>query len=285
MFTDGTTFTTVQASNTDFFIDDIVYLKCFSDGNPNPNYTWKFNHTEIRSNAKYNISVDKTRLSFAISNINDGGCYQCVASNNFNEKLFNRSSNVTLTVQKGNKGEHPFELQKSCNEYLCSSVQSCVVQNGLAFCSLNIWIVIAIVFIIITLILCTTTLSLILLRNAKRLKAVNNAEETDMGYVKTKLNEPDILIVRVEIAKLPSLIYKSIIRLKIPKFLILIGQIVTIFQLKLPINSSSSDLQLFSFLSNSTKQRLSLSCWRDKWIKLRSSWPEYCSCLLYDAKH
>lgn len=87
---------------------------------------------------------------------------------------------------------------------------------------------IAIVFIIITLILCTT-LSLILLRNAKRLKAVNNAEETDMGYVKTKLNEPDILIVRVEIAKLPSLIYKSIIRLKIPKFLILIGQIVTIY--------------------------------------------------------
>lgn len=56
-----------------------------------------------------------------------------------------------------------------------------MVKNGLAFCSLNIWIVIAIVFIIITLILCTTTLSLILLRKAKRLKAVNNAEETDMG--------------------------------------------------------------------------------------------------------
>lgn len=54
----------------------------------------------------------------------------------------------------------------------------------------------------IDLILCTTTLSLILLRKAKRLKAVNNAEETDMGYVKTKLNEPDILIVRVEIAHL-----------------------------------------------------------------------------------
>lgn len=97
---------------------------------------------------------------------------------------------------------------------------------------------IAIVFIIITLILCTTTLSLILLRKAKRLKAVNNAEETDMGYVKTKLNEPDILIVRVEIAQLPSLIYKSIIRLKIQKCLTLIGQIVTISQLKLPINGS-----------------------------------------------
>lgn len=284
LFTDGTTFTTVQASNTDFFIDDIVNLKCLSDGNPNPNYTWKLNHTEIRSNSKYNISVDKTQLSFTISNISDSGCYQCVASNNINGKLFNRSSNVTLTIQNSNKEEHPFELQKSCNENLCLSVQSCVLKNGLAFCSLNIWIVIAIVFIIITLILCTTTLSLILLRKAKRLKAVHHAEEMDMGYVETKLQEPDILIVRVEIAQLLSLIHNSILRLKITNYLLLIGQIVTIYPLKLPINGSSSDLQLFSFLSNSTKQRLSLSCWRDKWIKLRSSWPEYCSCVLYDAK-
>lgn len=32
-------------------------------------------------------------------------------------------------------------------------------------------------------------------------------------------------------------------------------------------------------------QRLSFSCWRSKWIKLRSSWPAgYCSCVLNYAK-
>lgn len=41
--------------------------------------------------------------------------------------------------------------------------------------------------------------SLILLRKVKWLKVVNNVEEMDMGYVKIKLNEFDILIVRVEI--------------------------------------------------------------------------------------
>lgn len=65
--------------------------------------------------------------------------------------------------------------------------------------------------------------SLILLRNVKWLKVVNNVEEMDMGYVKIKLNEFDILIVRVEIVKLFLFIYKLIICFKIFKFLIFIG--------------------------------------------------------------
>lgn len=181
MFTDGTTFTTIEALNLNFLIDDIVYLKCLSDGNPNPNYTWKFYHTEIRSNAKYNISADKSELYFTVTNITDSGYYQCVASNYIKGQWFNSSSNVTLTVKQSNKGEHLLKLQKSCNENACSLVQNCVVKNGLALCSTNIWIVIAITFIIITLILCTTTLSLILLRRATRLKIVNNVDEMDMG--------------------------------------------------------------------------------------------------------
>lgn len=202
MFTDGTTYATIEALDLNFSIDDVVNIKCLSDGNPNPNYTWKFNQTEIGSNAKYNISVDKTELSFTVTNITDSGYYQCVASNIVNGKLFNSSSNVTLTVQEIIKEEDLLEKEKNCNENLCSSVQNCVVKDGRTFCLVNIWTVIAIVFIIITLTLFTATLTLILLRRAKRLKMVNNADETDMGYVETKLKYLDILRLRIEITQL-----------------------------------------------------------------------------------
>lgn len=202
LLTDGTTNATIEALDLNFFIDDIVNLKCISDGNPKANYIWKFNHTEIGRNAKYNISVDKTELSFTVTNITDSGYFQCVASNYIEGKWFISSSNVKLTVQESNKGELPLKLQKSCNENPCSSVQNCVVKDGRAVCSVNIWIVIAIVFIIITLILFTTTLSLILLRRAKRLKMVNNAEERDMGYENTRLKCFDILKLKIENAQL-----------------------------------------------------------------------------------
>lgn len=104
-----------------------------------------------------------------------------MASINFKGQLFTSSSSVTLTVQEKSNGAYMFELEKTCIEISCSTVQNCVVQNGRAFCSVNIWIVIAILFIIITFILCATTLSFILLSRTQRLKTLNNSEEIDMG--------------------------------------------------------------------------------------------------------
>lgn len=154
--------------------------------------------THGNSIKQFTISADKTELSFTVTNITDSGYYQCVALNDVNGKLFNSSLNVTLKVQEIIKEEDLLEKEKTCNENICSSVQNCVVKDGRTFCLVNIWIVIAIVFIIITLILFTATLTLILLRRAKRLKMVNNADETDMGYVETKLKYLDILKLRIE---------------------------------------------------------------------------------------
>lgn len=109
MFTDGTTNATIEALDLIFSIDDVVNIKCLSDGNPSPNYSWKFNQTEIGSNDKFTISADKTELSFTVTNITDSGYYKCVASNNVNGKLFNSSSNVTLTVQEIIKEEDLLE--------------------------------------------------------------------------------------------------------------------------------------------------------------------------------
>lgn len=154
-------------------------MKCISDGNPQPNYTWKFNLTEIMNDAKYNFSANKSRLSFTITSITESGYYQCVVSNNFKGKSFFSSSNVTLTVEGKSNGANPVELKITCIENSCSTFQNCVLKNGRAFCSINIWIVIAIVFIGVTLICGTTTL--ILLTKAQRKKTSPNTNDMDMG--------------------------------------------------------------------------------------------------------
>lgn len=154
-------------------------MKCTADGNPNPNYTWKFNLTDIMSSVKYTFSVNNSTLSFTVTDITDSGYYQCVASNYFIGTLFNSSSIVILTVQEINEEKYSVELGKTCNP--CSSTESCVIENGRVICSLNIWIVIAIVFIIITFLLGMTTLIFIWLRRTQRLKIVNNTDTVDMG--------------------------------------------------------------------------------------------------------
>lgn len=156
-------------------------FECISDGNPNPQFTWMFNFTEIVSDGKYKFSANKSELSFNITNITDSGYYQCVASNYIKGKLFNSSSNVTITVRNRSKKEFAIVEGKACFENSCSPVQNCVIKNDSAFCSLNVWIVIAIVFIMITLILCATTLSLILLSRTQWLKSASNTQEMDMG--------------------------------------------------------------------------------------------------------
>lgn len=172
LFIDSTTKATIKASNLKVLIDDIVNLKCISDGNPNPNYTWKFNNTEIRRNAKYNISADWTELSFTVTNITDNGYYQCVASNNISGRWFNSSSNVTVTVQESKEEENAMEMELTCLEKSCFFLQSCISRNGSAICSLNIWAVVAIVFMILTLIFCTTCVSLIFLRKKVQRKNI-----------------------------------------------------------------------------------------------------------------
>lgn len=91
------------------------------------------------------------------------------------------SSNVTLLVQEMRHEDIGLEFIQSCPENPCLPVQNCVVRNGSTYCSVNVWIMIAIVFIVITLILGTTTLGFILSGRIKRLKRVNNTQDVDMG--------------------------------------------------------------------------------------------------------
>lgn len=167
LFIDGPSTTRIESNFTltDLQVGDLVKLECISDGNPNPDYTWIFNFTDIVSNEKYNFSANKSELSFTITNITDSGYYQCVASNYFSGKTFNSSSNVTsLSVQEKRHEDIVYEFVHNCPENPCSLIQSCVPRNGSAYCSLNIWSVITFVFITLTLIFGTACISLTLSR-------------------------------------------------------------------------------------------------------------------------
>eukprot|EP00105_Crassostrea_gigas_P026094 XP_011446899.1 PREDICTED: leucine-rich repeats and immunoglobulin-like domains protein 1 isoform X3 [Crassostrea gigas] len=163
-------------------VGNLVKFECISDGNPNPNYTWIFNFTEVVSDGKYIFSANKSELSFITTNITDSGYYQCVATNYFNGKTFNSSSNVTsLSVQEKRGEDIVNTFVQNCQENPCSLIQSCISRNGSAYCSLNIWSVIAFVFITLTLIFGTTCISLTLSR--RRLKKNTFKDGSNIGDV------------------------------------------------------------------------------------------------------
>lgn len=181
--TDGPSNTRINSFDlkAQLFIKDSVILECISDGNPNPIYAWKFNRSSIGNNSKFNISADKSKLSFTVTNISDSGLYQCVAYNYIKGNMFNSSSNVTITVQERHEEEYAMEIEKICLENPCLFIQKCIMRNGSVFCSMNIWSVVAIVFISLALILGTTTMSLIFARRTQTKNTVSSTEEVDMG--------------------------------------------------------------------------------------------------------
>lgn len=165
--TDAPSNTTISISSTNLIVGDIAELDCVSDGNPSPNYTWIFNFTEVVTSTKYSLSGNNSKLTFT-TDITDNGNYQCVSSNVFKREMFNSSSSVVLTIQGNNKEKYPLNMEPTCSKKSCSFIQSCVLRNGKAHCSLNIWSIIAFVFIVLTVISGAACVSLILSSKPRR---------------------------------------------------------------------------------------------------------------------
>lgn len=163
MSTDAPFNTTIETSRTNYYVGENADLKCISDGNPSPNYKWMFNFTEIINSSKYSISDDKSKLLFTL-HITDNGNYQCVSSNEFGGNVIN----VMLTVQEKNVDPSSSDMKSTCSRTSCLFIQSCTLRNGSSICSLNIWSVIAFVFIALTIISGAACVSLILSRNPRK---------------------------------------------------------------------------------------------------------------------
>lgn len=161
--TDAPFNTTIVTSRTNYYVGENADLKCISDGNPSPNYKWMFNFTEIINSSKYSISDDKSKLLFTL-HITDNGNYQCVSSNEFGGNVIN----VMLTVQEKNVDPSSSDMKSTCSRTSCLFIQSCTLRNGSSICSLNIWSVIAFVFIALTIISGAACVSLILSRKPRK---------------------------------------------------------------------------------------------------------------------
>lgn len=167
MSTDAPFNTRINTSSTNYYVGEYADLKCISDGNPSPHYKWMFNLTEIVNSSKYSIPGDKSRLSFTL-HITDNGYYECVSSNEFGGEVFNSSSYVTLEVKKKNVEPSSSDIKSTCSRTSCLFIQSCTLRNGSSICSLNIWSVIAFVFIALTIISGAACVSLILSRKPRK---------------------------------------------------------------------------------------------------------------------
>lgn len=178
MSTDAPSNTTISISSTNLIVGDIAELDCVSDGNPSPNYTWIFNFTEVVTSTKYSLSGNNSKLTFT-TDITDNGNYQCVSSNFFKGHMFNSSSYVVLTIQEKSEETNPLNMEPTCSKKSCSLIQSCVSRNGRANCSLNIWSIIAFIFIALTVISGATCVSLILSRKPRR----KNDQTNGIGWV------------------------------------------------------------------------------------------------------
>lgn len=127
------------------------------------------NLTEIVNSSKYSISGDNNnKLSFT-TDLADSGCYTCVSSNNVKGKRFNSSTYIMLNVKEKHVDEHLSDIKSICSRTSCSLIQSCILRNGSAFCSLNIWSVIAFIFIALTAISGAACVSLLLSRKTRQM--------------------------------------------------------------------------------------------------------------------
>lgn len=165
--TDAPFNTRINTSRRNYYVGENAHLECISDGNPSPNYRWMFNLSEIVNSSKYSISGDKSKISFTL-HITDNGYYQCVASNILRDQVFNSSYNVTLTVQEKNVDPSSSDIKSTCSRTSCLFIQSCTLRYGGAICSLNIWSVIALVFIALTVISGAASVSLIISRKPQK---------------------------------------------------------------------------------------------------------------------
>nr|XP_022324357.1 cell adhesion molecule 3-like isoform X1 [Crassostrea virginica] len=134
-----------------FYVGDRIRLTCSSEGNPRPTFQWTFNFTKIAEGEKYYLSDQDTTLEFNTDNITDSGYYGCFASNSFNGNLYNSNDTIKLIVQDSST------VRTSCVNIKCSSIEKCTTKDNIAICSVDLWKIVAFLFISCSLVLGTTT--------------------------------------------------------------------------------------------------------------------------------
>ena len=157
MLSDGPSNLSIEISPQmhSFYVGDRIRLTCSSKGNPRPTFQWTFNFTEIVGGEKYYLSDQDTTLEFNTDNITDSGYYGCFVSNSFNGNRYNSNDTIKLIVQE--RDIYSSTVRISCVNIKCSSIEKCTTKDNIAICSVDMWKIVAFLFISCSLVLGTTT--------------------------------------------------------------------------------------------------------------------------------
>lgn len=136
-----------------YFVGDYLTIQCFTDSNPPPVFTWKFQP----HNKSLETVIKIATLVFGSLQITDSGTYSCMATNADVPNSANVTSSVSLYVRHSEIGN------QGCNQ--CGYLKVCQQYDGKTVCVTNKWVPIAIVFILIS--VSFAAASIVLIKNKR----------------------------------------------------------------------------------------------------------------------
>lgn len=145
---------TLTPSKSVYSVGDSLTIECSTDSNPPPVFTWSF-LSENKSEEQIELPDNKSNLTFKSIQPTDSGTYICTATNTARTKYPNTKS-VFVFVRNSKK------IHTGCDH--CGHTEICQHNDRRNECIFNIWIPIAVVFIIASAIFAVTSIILIILR-------------------------------------------------------------------------------------------------------------------------
>lgn len=140
-----------------YFVGDHLTIKCITDSNPPPVFTWKFHPHNKSLETVIKTSSDVSKLVFYTLQTTDSGTYSCTATNAARLNSANVTSSVSLYVS------HSEISNQGCNQ--CGYLKVCQQYDGKTVCVTNKWVPIAIVFILIS--VSFAAASIVLIKNKR----------------------------------------------------------------------------------------------------------------------
>lgn len=158
-----------------YAVEDQLTIQCISDSNPPPVFTWSFKPHNKSRDTRIKHSNDSSKLVFSSLKIEDSGIYICTVNNSARPHFLNTSANFSVLpkiLERENSG---------CNQ--CGYIETCQQDDEKTVCIVNIWLPIAVVFILLSAAFAVSSVVMIRQRNRAQENTATNNILTENRYV------------------------------------------------------------------------------------------------------